>query len=128
MYASPINRVGIFLRSAKQRLLLLAFFAAALSPIAADERAATDADATAEITGAPAKAKTPPPPPPKSTIKLMDGSIFKGDVVDMVDGKLKVKTEFGGEVPVQWSQVAEIYSELKLRLILADDTAVTGSV
>ena len=44
MYASPINRVGIFLRSAKQRLLLLAFFAAALSPIAADERAATDAD------------------------------------------------------------------------------------
>lgn len=128
MYASPINRVGIFLRSAKQRLLLLAFFAAALSPIAADERAATDADATAEITGTPAKAKTPPPPPPKSTIKLKDGSIIKGDIVDMVDGKLRVKTEFGGEVPVQWSQVAEIYSELKLRLILADDTAVTGSV
>ncbi len=65
---------------------------------------------------------------PKATILLRDGSLINGEIVDMKDGQLKVKTGFGGEVPVKWSEITEILSLLELRLVLTDKKVLDGTV
>lgn len=65
---------------------------------------------------------------PQATIKLKDGSIIFGEVVGMKDGELKVKTDFGGDVPVKWTEIAELLSKLELRLVLTDERTVNGTV
>ena len=68
------------------------------------------------------------PNEPRATILLKDGSRVNGEIVDMKEGQLKVKTRFGGDVPVKWSEIAEIVSRLELRLVLTDQKVLDGTV
>ena len=68
------------------------------------------------------------PDAPPATIKLKDGSLINGEVLDMKDGQLKVKTDFGGDVPVKWTEITELFSKLKLRLVLTDERILDGTV
>lgn len=77
----------------------------------------------AQEDAAPSEAETPP-----ATIQLRDGSRIKGEVVDMQDGELKVKTGFGGDIPVSWEEITELLSKLRLRLVLTDESILEGTV
>jgi len=60
-------------------------------------------------------------------IEVKDGSRIVGDIVDMVDGKLKVKTAFGGgETVVLWSEVTSLKTAKPLPFVLADGTTLVG--
>ncbi len=68
------------------------------------------------------------PDAPPATIRLKNGSLINGEVLDMKDGQLKVKTDFGGDVPVKWTEITELFSKLKLRLVLTDERILDGTV
>ncbi len=68
------------------------------------------------------------PETPQATVKLKDGSQINGEVVEMTGGKLKIKTDFGGDVPVDWTKISEIVSRFKLRLVLTDGRTLDGTV
>ena len=63
-----------------------------------------------------------------ATIKLNDGSRINGEVLQMTGDELKIKTLFGGEIPVKWSEIIEFSSELKLRVVLNDERVLHGTV
>ena len=45
------------------------------------------------------------PANPSGVVYLQDGSVIKGQVVDMAGGKLKLKLTSGDEITVSWSDV-----------------------
>jgi len=55
-------------------------------------------------------ADAPAPPAPTDVVTLKDGSVIYGEVVDMADGELHIKTVFGvGDiVKVKWATVAKL--------------------
>ncbi len=70
----------------------------------------------------------PTPDPLGTTLKLKDGSAIRGQILQMTENDLKMQTQFGGEVPVNWSEVSQMFSKLKLRLHLQDDSILHGTV
>ncbi len=103
------------LRGARRRRSFAAFIAVAVV-VATGPLASQDGDATPEA------------PPEPTTIQLNDGSEVQGDVVDMGDGTLNVKTKFAGDVPIDYSQVKSIDSKMKLRLLLEGGSELNGTV
>lgn len=68
------------------------------------------------------------PAPAGNFIRLKDGSLIKGDVVNALGGELLLGTGFGQEVLVPWSEINELSSDQKLRIQLADETVLQGTV
>ena len=63
-----------------------------------------------------------------TAIRLKDGSVVRGEVVEMTDGTLKLKTTFAGEVPIEWEEIKQLASDLKLRFVLQQDGDFSGTV
>ena len=61
-------------------------------------------------------------------IVLKNGDRLTGSIEKSDDKTLLIKTEFAGEVTVQWSAVQEITSTQKLHVSLNDGKTVSGTV
>lgn len=63
-------------------------------------------------------------------ILLKDGSIVYGEIVEMTDEKLKVKTRFGADefVMIKWSDVTNLATSRSLPIKLKDGTTIIGTV
>jgi putative salt-induced outer membrane protein YdiY len=63
-------------------------------------------------------------------IALKDGSVIFGEVVEMTEGKLKVRTRFGADefVMIKWSDVTNLSLSHPLPLKLKDGTTIIGTV
>jgi len=81
----------------------------------------------------PAHAADPPPPPvpaaPPDVITLKDGSVIVGEIVEMADGVLQIKTAFGvGEiVKVKWENVDKLTVTHPLPFHLKEGTILSAT-
>lgn len=62
-------------------------------------------------------------------VTLKDGSVILGHVINMVDGTLKIKTDFGGEhaTTIVWSEVSKITTSQSLPWVMNTGTTVQGT-
>ena len=59
-------------------------------------------------------------------IKLKNGSIVFGEVVDAEDGKLSLKTDFAGTINISLDQIASMHTETPMTLQMADGSIITA--
>lgn len=73
---------------------------------------------------------TPAPSASQDLITLKDGSLIYGEVVELADGKLKVKTKFGVDetITIKWSDVTKLSINRPLPIRLKDETTIMGTV
>jgi putative salt-induced outer membrane protein YdiY len=76
--------------------------------------------------------QTPPPKAlaPMDVVTLKDGSVIYGEVIDMSDGQLKIKTTFGvGEViTVKWDNVAKLSVDHPIPFHLKEGSVLMATV
>ncbi len=63
-----------------------------------------------------------------ASVTARDGSILKGDVVQMTGGELKLRTQFNGDVPIKWAEIKALESEKPIEIHLKDSTKIVGTV
>lgn len=72
------------------------------------------------------------PAPAQGTdlVTLKDGSLIYGEVVEMADGKLKVKTKFGTDetISIKWENVRRLAISHPVPVRLKDGTVLMGTV
>ncbi|HEX2252537.1 MAG TPA: DUF481 domain-containing protein [Thermoanaerobaculia bacterium] len=61
-------------------------------------------------------------------IHLVNGDRITGEIVALVDGELRVRTAYAGEVAIDWGQVAAFGSEVPVTVVLADGSRLRGTV
>ena len=63
-----------------------------------------------------------------STVTLKDGSIIHGNIIEMIEGKLKVEAVFGADEPFQikWEEVAHLATSQPVVLVLGEGVTLTG--
>jgi len=63
------------------------------------------------------------------SITLSNGSIIYGDIVDMVDGTLRLKAPFGSGDPfaIQWAEVTQLATSQPVTFVLRDGTSIKGT-
>lgn len=80
----------------------------------------------------PARAAEDPAPVvlKQDLIALKDGSLIFGEVVEMTEDKLKVKTRFGADkfLMIKWADVANLTISHPLPIKLKDGTTIVGTV
>ena len=59
-------------------------------------------------------------------ITVKDGSRIIGEIVDMTDGVVNIKTAFGGDLKVKWEEVTDIKTAKALPFVLKDGTRILG--
>jgi hypothetical protein len=59
-------------------------------------------------------------------VLLENGDHITGTVVQMTDGKLKFKTDYAGEISIDWNAVANIQMEATATVLLDGETSVQG--
>ncbi len=76
------------------------------------------------------QAQTPEPPPPLDLITLKDGSQIYGEVIEMGNGELKIKTAFGvGDfITVKWDNVAKLSVNHPIPFHLKEGTILMATV
>lgn len=64
------------------------------------------------------------------SITMKDGSIIHGEIVNMTDGKLRLKAAFGAGEPfeIKWADVTQIATGQPVTLILEDGTSIKGTI
>ena len=63
-----------------------------------------------------------------STVTLKDGSIIHGNIIEMLEGTLKVKAAFGADesIPIKWEEVVNVATSQPVAFILGDGVTLTG--
>ena len=76
-----------------------------------------------------AQSPTPAVPPPLDLITLQDGSLIYGEIIELANGELKVKTSFGvGDiVTIKWANVAKLTANHPLPFHLKEGTVIVGT-
>lgn len=76
-----------------------------------------------------AQSPTSVDPPPSDVISLKDGSIIYGEVIELTNGELQVKTAFGVDdiVTVKWANVAKLTVNHPLPFHLKEGTVIVGT-
>lgn len=59
-------------------------------------------------------------------VMVKDGSHIIGDIIQMTDGTLTMKTIFGGEVKIEWKEVTSIKTVKSLPFVLSDGSRIQG--
>jgi len=59
-------------------------------------------------------------------VTVKNGSVIIGDILHMTDGKLKMKTEFAGEIEIPWEQVTSIKTAEPLPVELGEEGTLTA--
>ncbi|MFB3786101.1 MAG: YdiY family protein [bacterium] len=62
------------------------------------------------------------------TVKTLDGSVLKGTVTSLVDGKLVLKTDFAGDIIIPLEKVATLETTEVMPIHLNDGSVITGTL
>jgi putative salt-induced outer membrane protein YdiY len=75
------------------------------------------------------RSEIPTPPPPLDIVTLKDGSVVYGEVIELVDGELKLKTSFGVKdvVTIKWESVAKLSINHPIPFHLKEGTVLMGT-
>jgi len=75
------------------------------------------------------RSEVPTPPPPLDIVTLKDGSVVYGEVIELVDGELKLKTSFGVKdvVTIKWESVAKLSINHPIPFHLKEGTVLMGT-
>lgn len=60
-------------------------------------------------------------------VYLKNGDRISGEVLNMKDGKLIIKTSYAGEIGVKWSEIADMKTDKEISVQLSDDTLIKGN-
>lgn len=60
-------------------------------------------------------------------IYLKNGDRISGEVLNMKDGTLTVKTTYAGEIGIKWSEVVNMKTGQEISVLLNDDSLIKGS-
>ena len=60
-------------------------------------------------------------------VNTKNGDRISGEILDMKDGKLTIKTSYAGEIGVKWSEIASIKTDKEISVLLSDDTLINGN-
>lgn len=76
-----------------------------------------------------AESPSPAVPPPSDLVTLKDGSLIYGEVIELTNGELKVKTAFGvGDiVTIKWANVAKLSVNHPVPFHLKEGTVIVGT-
>lgn len=76
-----------------------------------------------------AQSPTSANPPPLDLISLKDGSLIYGEVIELTNGELQVKTAFGADdiVTIKWANVAKLRVTHPLPFHLKEGTVIVGT-
>lgn len=76
------------------------------------------------------RSEGPGAPPPLDVVTLKDGSVVYGEVIELVEGELKLKTSFGvGDVvAIKWDRVANLSINHPIPFHLKEGTVLLGTV
>lgn len=76
-----------------------------------------------------AQSPTPAAPPSSDLVTLQDGSLIHGEVIELSNGELKVKTAFGvGDiVTIKWANVAKLVMNHPIPFHLKEGTVIVGT-
>jgi putative salt-induced outer membrane protein YdiY len=66
-------------------------------------------------------------PPSADELRLSNGDVITGKVIRMEDQKVVFKTEYAGEISVDWQMVVKLSTDEPINVILNDGTALTGA-
>ena len=58
---------------------------------------------------------------------LSNGDVITGKVIRMEDKKLVFKTDYAGEISVDWQVVKKLTTDKPIKVLLSDGTALEGS-
>ncbi len=67
-------------------------------------------------------------PTAADTVSLKNGDRLTGEIVHLVDGKLTLKTEYAGDVVIDWTKVASVSATRELPVILVDKSELRGKL
>lgn len=59
-------------------------------------------------------------------VKVKNGSVLIGDIQNMTEGKLKMKTDFAGEITIPWEQVISIQTDKAVPIHIGEQGSLTG--
>jgi putative salt-induced outer membrane protein YdiY len=59
-------------------------------------------------------------------ITVKDGSRIIGEIVDMTDGVVNIKTAFAGDLKIKWEEVTDLKTVKALPFVLKDGTRILG--
>jgi hypothetical protein len=60
-------------------------------------------------------------------LHLSNGDVITGKAIRMEDRKLILKTEYAGEISVDWQKVVKLSTDAPIKVMLRDGTALTGT-
>ncbi len=65
----------------------------------------------------------------RGSVTLRDGSIIHGEVVDMVEGTLRLRASFGAADPfsIKWAEVTHLATSEPVTFVLTDGTSIKGT-
>lgn len=61
-------------------------------------------------------------------IRMKNGDVLRGEIVKKETDRVIFKTSYAGEIPIQWSEVANLISDKPLHAVLVDGTALQGTL
>ena len=59
-------------------------------------------------------------------IYLKNGDKISGEVLNMKDNKLSVKTSYAGEIGIKWSEIAGMKTDKEILVVLKNERWITG--
>jgi putative salt-induced outer membrane protein YdiY len=59
-------------------------------------------------------------------VTVKNGSVIIGDILHMTEGKLKMKTEFAGEIEIPWEQVSAVETDETLPVVLGEQGSLNA--
>jgi putative salt-induced outer membrane protein YdiY len=60
-------------------------------------------------------------------IFLKNGNRISGEVLNMTEDKLTIKTLYAGEIGIKWTEIANLKTEKEISVLLTDGTIIKGS-
>ena len=61
-------------------------------------------------------------------IYLKNGDKISGEVLNMKDNKLSVKTSYAGEIGIKWSEIAGMKTDKEILVVLKNERWITGEI
>jgi putative salt-induced outer membrane protein YdiY len=61
-------------------------------------------------------------------IRMKNGDVLTGQILKKETDRVILKTTYAGEVPIQWSEVANVITDQPLHVVLSDGTSLHGTM
>lgn len=60
-------------------------------------------------------------------VYMKNGDRISGEILNMKDNKLTIKTSYAGEIGVEWSEIVDMKTDKEISVLLSDDTLINGN-